>query len=127
MTKLKKELDKIRKIVETINREKLVYRATEYIYDFRNFRTIRTFGRDIYERKITLEEANENQSKLVDDINNFVKKTRPQNNIKKQKKEIVLENLYKFFEAREKVLKGFESKNIFDQISRHRNCKYCSF
>ena len=106
----KRELDKIREIDETINREKLVCRATEYIYDFRNFRTVRTFGRDIYEGKSTLEGADEDQSKLVDDFNNFVKRTKPQNNNKQQKKEIDLENLYKLFEAREKVLKAFESK-----------------
>ena len=46
----------------------------------------------------------------MNEIRNFNAKTRPQNNDKKRKKEIILENLYNFFEAREKVLNGFESK-----------------
>ena len=82
----KKELDKIEQIEKTINREKLVYKATEYTYDFRNFRTIRTFGRVIYEGKITLKEANNDQSNLVNSIRNFNNKTRLQNNRKKKER-----------------------------------------
>ena len=78
---------------KTIDREKLVYEAPEYTYDFRNFRTIRTFCRDIYNGEITLEEADKDQSKLVDGIEIFNNKARPQNANKKEEKEIVLENL----------------------------------
>ena len=49
----KKELDKIKEIEKTVDREKLVYKASEYTYSFKNFLTIRAFGRDIYEGKIT--------------------------------------------------------------------------
>ena len=38
------------------------------------------------------------------------KKTRPKTDKKKQKREIVKENLYNFFKAREMVLNGFKSK-----------------
>ena len=94
----KKGLDKIKEIKKTVDREKLVYRASEYTYNFRNFRTIKAFGRDLYEGKITLEEANEDQDNLLRDIRNFNYKTRPQNDKKKKKeKEIVLKNFYKFF------------------------------
>ena len=41
---------------------------------------------------------------------NFRKHTKPRSQEKKQEKEIVLENLYNFFEGREKVLDAFESK-----------------
>ena len=108
----KKELDKIKEIEKTVDREKLVYRASEYTYNFRNFRTIRTLGRDIYEGKITLKEADEDQSNLLNDIRNFRDKTRPQNDKKKQEKEIVLKNLYNFFEAREILLDGFDSRTF---------------
>ena len=106
----KKVLDKIKEIQKTIDREKLVSKASEYTYNFRNFRTIRTFGRDIYEGKITLEEANIDQDNLLRDIRNFNNKTRPQNDRKIQEKKIVLKNLYKFFEAREILLDGFDSR-----------------
>ena len=73
----KKELDKIKEIEKTIDREKLVYRASEYTYNFRNFQTIKTFGRDSYEGEITLKEADEDQSNLLNEIRNFDHKTRP--------------------------------------------------
>ena len=88
----------------------MVYRASEYTYNFRNFRTIRTFGRDIYEGKITLKEADEDQTNLLHKIRNFRDKTKPQKVEKKQEKKIVLDNLYQFFEAREILLDGFENR-----------------
>ena len=81
-----KEINKIKEIEKTIDREKLVYRASKYTYNFRNFQTVRTLGRDIYEGKITLEEANIEQNNLQRDIKNFNSRTRPQNNIKIHKK-----------------------------------------
>ena len=57
-----------------------------------------------------MEEADEDQSNLIDEIENFNNKTRPKDPIKKQEKEIVLDNLYKFYDAREKVYNGFNSK-----------------
>ena len=41
---------------------------------------------------------------------NLIKKTRPKSDRKKTKIEIVKENLYIFFEAKEMVLNGFRSK-----------------
>ena len=41
---------------------------------------------------------------------NFRKNTKPRSQEKKREKEIVLKNLYKFFEGREKILDAFESK-----------------
>ena len=81
-----KELDKIKEIEKTIDREKLVYGAGEYTYSFKNVRTIRTFGRDIYEGKTTLEEANTDQDHLLRDIRNFNNKTRLQNDKKIREK-----------------------------------------
>ena len=70
----REEINKILKIEKNVDREKLVYEAGRYKYDFRKFNTIRTFGEDIYEGKITLEEADEDQSDLADTINEFNKK-----------------------------------------------------
>ena len=41
---------------------------------------------------------------------NFRKNTKPRSQEKKWEKEIVLENLHRFFEGREKVLDAFERK-----------------
>ena len=102
--KQKKSSIKLKKQKKGIDREKLVYRASEYTHNFRNFRTVRTFGRGIYEGKITLEEANIDQDNLLRDIRNFNNKTRPENDRKIQEKKIVLKKLYKFCEAREILL-----------------------
>ena len=53
----KKKLDKIKEIEKNVDREKLIYETNEYTYSFKNFQTIKTFGRDIYEGKITIKEA----------------------------------------------------------------------
>ena len=82
----KKEIDKITEIEKTVDREKLVYIASEYTYSFQNFPTIRTFGRDIYNGEITLKEADEDQSSLLSEIKNFRDKTKPQDEEKKKKK-----------------------------------------
>ena len=73
MMKLKKELDKIKEIEKNVNREKLVYETNGYTYSFKNFQTIKTFGRDIYEGKFTIKEANEYQTNLLVKIMNFRK------------------------------------------------------
>ena len=93
-----------------MDREKLVYDSGKYTYDCRTFNTIRTFGEDIYEGKLTLQEADQDQSDLADQMNNFIKETRPKNYDKKQDKKIVTKNLRNFLKAREMVLHGFKNK-----------------
>ena len=44
----RKELNKIKEMEESIDREKLVYKTDKHTFDFRKFNTIRTFGKDIY-------------------------------------------------------------------------------
>ena len=73
----KKELDKIKEIEKNVDREKLIYKTDEYAYSFKNFQTIKTFGRDIYEGKITIKEANEYQTDVLAEIMNYRKHTKP--------------------------------------------------
>ena len=82
----KKEIHKISEIEKSIDREKLVYRASVYSYSFQNFRTIKPFGRDIYNGEITLKEADEDQASSLNEIMNFRHKTKPQDQEKKQEK-----------------------------------------
>ena len=86
----KEEIEKIVKIEKTIDREKLVYKASGKTYDFRKFQTTKTFGEDIYEVEITFKEADKEQSDLLDEIRNFNDKTRPKNYKKKQEKKLLL-------------------------------------
>ena len=89
----KEEFNKIKKLEKKLDREKLVYDAGKYRYDFRTFNTIRTFGKDIYEGKITLEEADIDQSYLTDEISKFLKETKPQKYDKKNKKKKLLQKI----------------------------------
>ena len=97
-------------IEKNVDREKLIYQTCKHTYDFRKFKTIRTFGESIYNGKITLEEADESQSDLLGEIKNFNDKTRPQTFKKKQMKEDTLSTLNNFYDAREMVLNDFKSK-----------------
>ena len=81
----KRELDKIKKIEKNVNREKIIYETNEYTYSFKNFQTIKTFGRDIYEGKITIEETDKYQTDLIAEIMNFRKNTKPRSQEKKRK------------------------------------------
>ena len=88
----KKELDKIKEIEKSVDREKLTHKTNEYKFSFEDFQAIKTFGRDIYEGKITIKEADEYQRDLLVEIRSFRKNTKPRSQEKKQEKEIVLEN-----------------------------------
>ena len=89
-------------IGKTVDREILVYRTNEYTYDFRNFLTINTFGREIYNGKITLKEADEDQSSVLVEIMNFKKKAKPQIPKKKEEKKDILKNLYPLLSVEKK-------------------------
>ena len=106
--KLEKSL--IKEIEKHVDREKLIYETNDYTYSFKNFQTIKTFGRDIYEGKTSFEIANEYQTNLSAQIMYFKSNTKPKSQEKKQEKEIVLKNFHHFFEGREKTPDPFGSK-----------------
>ena len=110
MTNQKKRLIKFKKQKILLTEKNYYINKKIYTYDFRSFKTIRTFGEDIYEGEITIEEADEDQSNLADEIKNFSNKTRPKSLEKKQEKESTLVSLYNFLKAREMVLNGLKSK-----------------
>ena len=60
---------------KNLDREKLIYETNEYTYSFQNFQTIKSFGRDIYEGNIMLEQSNEYETNLLAEIMNFRKNT----------------------------------------------------
>ena len=64
-----------------------------------------------------MKEADEYQADLFTKIRSFRKNTKPRSQQKKREKDIVLQNLYNFFEGRKKILDAFESK-IFSMKSK---------
>ena len=106
----KKEPDKIKEIEKNVDREKLIYETNDYIYSFRNFKTIKTFGRDIYEGKITLEKANEYQTDLLAEIIDFKKNTKPRSQEKNKKKELFFKTCIIFLRVEKKFLMLLKAK-----------------
>ena len=86
----KNELNKIKEIEKTVDRENLIHRASEYTYIFKTFKKIKAFGRDIRNGETNLKEAVEDQSRLLFEIINFKNKTRQQNSEKKKRRMIFL-------------------------------------
>ena len=74
----------------------MIYYSSKEAFDFRMFKTIRSFGDDIYSGKITINEADQEQSDLVEYVLNLDQKARPKN--KDDKKNIYIlntaQNLY---------------------------------
>ena len=82
----KEEFNKIKEIGKNVDREKLFYKSDKNKYNFKNFRKIRTFGEDVYNGEITLEETDKYQSNLAEKINDFSKKTRPRSDKTRKRK-----------------------------------------
>ena len=87
---IKSELNKIKEYKKKVNRKNMIYYSSKELFDFRIFKTIRSFGDDIYSNKITINEADQEQSDLVEYILNFNNKTRPKIKMIKKTKKIFL-------------------------------------
>ena len=79
-----------------------------------------TFGRNIYNDKITLKEADEYQSCLFVEIINFKSKINMKN-LEKFLQKNILKNLYALFDGRERVLNVFERKIFLTQLRETRS------
>ena len=103
----KNELNKIIEIEKAIYRKKLIYKTKNKSYSFKNFRTIRVFGNDICNGMITLEEADKDQSSLVNEIDIFNSSIKPKTLGKRQNKKDTLESLKASYTDRQKVIDAF--------------------
>ena len=94
---IKNELNKIKEYEKKVNRDNMIYYSSKEPFDFRMFKTIRSFGDDIYSSKITINEADQEQSDLVEYILNFNNKTRPKNKDDKKKQKKIFFIAHKIF------------------------------
>ena len=76
---IKNELNKIKEYEKKVNRDNMIYYSSKESFDFKIFKTIRSFGDDIYSSKITINETNQERSDLAEYILNFNDNTRPKN------------------------------------------------
>ena len=87
----------------------MIYYSSKEPFDFRMFKTIRSFGDDIYSSKITINEADQEQSDLVEYILNFNNKTRPKNKDDKKKQKNILNSTQNLYYGREVVVNAFKN------------------
>ena len=78
--------NEIKKWEEKIKREDLKYKTKNYIYDFQQYETIRSFGGSIYTQNISIVETQEDQNNLLKNIVEFNNKSRPKNKEVEDKK-----------------------------------------
>ena len=105
----KNELIKIKDYEKKVNRDNIVYYSSKELFDLKIFKTIRSFRNDIYSSKITINEADQEQSDLVEYILNF-NKTRPKNKDDKKTKKNILINVRNLYYGRELVINVFKSR-----------------
>ena len=94
----------------------MVYKGTNKNYDFRNFKTIRTFGNEIRNNVIIFDTANIEQTNLLSYIFDFTKKKNPRNPAQRKLRSDVLDSVTSLVQRREMVLTAFKS-GIF-QVSK---------
>ena len=116
------EIKRIEEIEKKVDRNRMVYKGTNKTYDFRNFKTIRTFGNEIRNNVISLDTANLEQTNLLSYINDFTKKTKPQNPAQKKLRADVLDSVTSLIEGREMVLNAFKS-GIFRCLKNPKKVK----
>ena len=65
------DIKRIEEIEKKVDRNKMVNKGTNKTYDFRNFKTIRTFGNEIRNNVISLNTSNIEQTNLLSYIIDF--------------------------------------------------------
>ena len=64
--KIKNEIDKIKKWEDKTKRKYWKYETIKFKYDFQQYGTIRSFGESIYSGKISIHEADVDQTNLLE-------------------------------------------------------------
>ena len=95
----------------------MVYKSTSRIYDFRGFKTIRTYVNDIRNNVTSLAAANLEQADLLAHFHDFVKKTNPQDPEQKKLRSDVLDSMGALVKGRELMYNAFRS-GIFHRLEK---------
>ena len=111
------EIKRIEEIEKNVGRDKMVYKLTSRNYDFRGFKTMRTYDNDIRNTVISLKAANLEQANLLAHVQNFVKNTKPQDSEQKKLKSDVLNSVRALVKGRELMYNAFRS-GIFHRLEK---------
>ena len=77
-------------------------------FDFRTFKTVRSFGDDIYNNRINLDEVGQEQSDLLDYLFDFNSKTKLESKKGKIRKNDVFDSVRDLYKGRELVINTFK-------------------
>ena len=83
-----------------------------HIYDFQQYKTIRSFGESFNTQKARIVEAREDQSNLLKNIEEFNNKSRPKNKEGKDKKRDTYESAYEGRELTLNAIKATKDKGF---------------
>ena len=107
---IKNNLHQIKRYKNRVIRDTLFYESSKQVYDFKVFKIIRSFGDSIYNHKIEIRKANQEQADLLEYILSFNNKTKPRSNEDKNLKNDVFHSARILYESRELVLKAFKNE-----------------
>ena len=108
---MESKLDRNNSIYKTSHKKK------DKTSDFQKFKTIRSFGREIFNNDLSLDDALEQPIILKDNTDIFKDSTKPKETVKKEKKALTLKNAIIVLNGRQKVLNFFKSR-MFPKIKR---------
>ena len=95
---IKNELNKIKEFEKNVKRNNIIYYSSKEPFDFRIFKTVKSFGKDIYSGIfVTINEADQKQVDLIEYILNFNNKARPKKKNNKKKTKNMFLILHKIF------------------------------
>ena len=101
-------IEEIRTIREDVDYRKLIIRgANGVMYDFSNYKTFKELYRDLYYKKMTINDA-EMRQKEFNSILNKLNKYQPKAQKYIEAKNSLLNNVKNFYKGREKIIKGFK-------------------
>ena len=116
------EIKRIEEIEKNVDRDKMVYKSTGKIYDFRGFKTIHTYGNELRNNITSLAATNLEQANLLAHIRNFMKNTKPQDPEQKKLKSDVLNSVRALVKGRELIYNAFRS-GIFHRLEESQKGK----
>ena len=104
---IKNEINDIKKCEIKIKGKDLKYETKNYIYDFQQYDTIRTFGDNIYTAKINIDGSEMDQTNLSKNWEEFSVKSRLRTIKDRNKKRNAFESANALDEVEELVLNAF--------------------
>ena len=107
---IKDELSKVKRYENKAIRDNLFYDLSKQPFYFRTLKTIRSLGDDIYNKRVNIDGADQEQSNLVDYFFDYNSKTKPKPQKDKKRKKDVFDSVKYIYKGRELVINAFKSR-----------------